>query len=209
MAKRSPGDVYAELVAAGFSSDQATIMTAIAGAESGYDDQVLGDEGLQTNTWGPSFGLFQIRTLKADTGSGSNRDITRLASSDAEQARAAYAISGGGRDFTPWSVFTSGAYQQYLPTARQAAGTGSAGGSASDGGGPFPTWGPDWLPWNWPSNAANSAVAQGLAGGRHIVLEVAFVGLGLALLAAGTFVATRTVRNRVDLPRRVLRGALG
>jgi hypothetical protein len=202
MSKRDPGQVYADLVAAGFSPDQATVMTAIAGAESGYDDQILGDLGLQNAMWGPSFGLYQIRTLKADTGSGSYRDITRLASSDAEQAKAAYAISGGGRDFTPWSVFTSGAYQQYLNTARTAA---ASGGSASSDG-PFPTWGPDWLPWNWPSLAANSAVAQGLAGGRGIVLEVAFVGMGLALLAAGTFVATRTVRNRIDLPRRLLGG---
>ena len=205
MAKRSPGDVYADLVGAGFSPDQATIMTAIAGAESGYDDQIQGDLGLQTNVWGPSYGLYQIRTLKADTGSGSNRDITRLAGSDAEQARAAYAISGGGRDFTPWSVFTSGAYQQFLPAARQAAATG---GSTSSEGGPFPTWGPDLLPWNWPSAAANAADAklkEGLAGGRHIVLEVVFVGLGLALVGVGTIVATRTVRNRIDVPRRVAR----
>lgn len=191
MGKRLPGDVYQDLINVGFSPDAATIMVAIAGAESGYDDQIQGDLGLQDANWGPSFGLFQIRTLKAETGSGSNRDITRLAGSDAEQARAAFQISGGGRDFTPWSTFTNGAYQGFLGGAQAA-----AGGAADPGDGPFPTWGPDWLPWNWPSNAANSATAQALVGGRHILLEAVFVAGGLVLVGGGFYLATRPVSRR-------------
>ncbi len=46
-------------------------------------------------------------------------------------ARAAKRISGRGRDWTPWSVFNSGAYKQYLDVAQQAVdqvyGTRSAG----------------------------------------------------------------------------------
>lgn len=186
MAKRLPGDLYADLTAAGFDPQSATIMVAIAGAESGYDDQIQGDLGLQDATWGPSFGLYQIRTLRGDTGSGSNRDITRLAGSDLEQARAAYAISQGGRDFTPWSTFTNGAYQGFLGTAQASA----AGATGSAGSGPFPTFGPDWLPWNWPSALANKVDEQAstaLAGGRHILLEVLFVGAGLGLVFAGAY----------------------
>jgi hypothetical protein len=182
VAKRLPGDVYADLIAVGFDPQSATTMVAIAGAESGYDDQAQGDLGLQDANWGPSFGLFQVRTLKGQTGTGSNRDITRLASSDLEQAKAAYAISSGGRDFTPWSTFTSGAYQGFLGTAQA-----SAAGATGGGDGPFPTWGPDWLPWNWPSLAGNSAAAQALTGGRHILLEAVFVLAGLGLIAAGSY----------------------
>lgn len=195
VSKRLPGDVYQDLIAAGFDPQAATIMVAIAGAESGYDDQIQGDLGLQDANWGPSFGLFQIRTLKNDTGAGTNRDITRLSGSDLEQAKAAYQISGGGRDFTPWSTFTNGAYQGFLGTAQASA----AGGAAAAGGdGPFPTWGPDWLPWNWPSAAANKvadatsdAVSTGLTGGRQILLEAVFVGGALVLVGAGLYVATR------------------
>src|SRR6478752_6823228 len=111
MAKQSPGSVYRQLLAAGFTPTQATLMTAVGGAESGWNDTARGDLSLQDNTWGPSFGLFQIRTAKAQTGTGSDRDITWLAASPAHQAQAAYDISHGGTDFTPWSVYTSGAYR--------------------------------------------------------------------------------------------------
>ena len=182
MAKQLPSDLYAQLTAAGFDPQAATTMVAIAGAESSYNDAALGDQGLQTSTWGPSFGLFQIRTLKTATGSGGDRDIATLAGNDQAQIRAAYDISHGGTDFSPWTTYTSGKYQQFLPTAAQAA---TAGG---EGGGGLPTWGPSWLPWNWPSvagNAAQGATTQVLAGARSITVEAAFVILGLALVAGG------------------------
>jgi hypothetical protein len=207
VAKRVPSQVYATLIEAGFSPDQAVIMTAIAGAESSYNPAALGDVRLQTATWGPSYGLFQIRTLKADTGRGTNRDISRLGRSDLEQARAAYAISHQGRDFTPWTVYRTGAYQSYLPGARAAAtDVGVVVPARAEGDGPFPTWGPKWLPWNWPSAAGNAAAEQALGGARHIAVEAAFVGLGLVLVAAGAYVATRPADNR--LRRRVL-GVVG
>ena len=94
MAKRTASDIYATLVAAGFSKSAAITMTAISLAESGGNPSILGDQGLQTSTWGPSYGLFQIRTLKADTGKGTDRDINALAKSDLRQAQAA--AKGGG-----------------------------------------------------------------------------------------------------------------
>src|SRR4051812_4551976 len=114
MAKRTPSDVYADLVARGFTPAQAVTMTAIAGAESGYDDANLGDVRLEDNTWGPSYGLYQIRTLKAQTNTGQDRDINWLAASDTNQATAAWDISQHGRDFSPWTTFTRGTYQQFL-----------------------------------------------------------------------------------------------
>lgn len=76
--------------------------------------------------------------------------------------------------------------------------------TTGSGPGPAPTWGPAWLPWNWPSDAANSAsstVTTALAGGRSIAIEIAFVGLGLALVLGGAFVtvwpSVRQQGNRV------------
>src|SRR5262245_26484467 len=95
-------------------------MLAVGTAESGLDDTTIGDVALETNTWGPSFGMFQIRTLKADTGLGTDRDINALAASDAAQARAAYDISRHGTDFSAWTDYVNGAYQQYLGQAAAA-----------------------------------------------------------------------------------------
>lgn len=113
MTKRTPEEIYAALITAGFPSASAQTMTAIALGESGGDDAAQGDIALQDSTWGPSYGLFQIRTQKAATGTGGVRDIAALAGDIDAQAKAAYEISGQGRDFTPWTVYTSGRYQQF------------------------------------------------------------------------------------------------
>ena len=169
MAKRSASDIFLDLLDAGFSAASATIMTAIALAESGGDPAAVGDVALQDNTWGPSFGLYQIRTLKHSTGSGVARDITALVDPEF-QAQAAYSISGSGTNFTPWSVYTSGAYQAYLGQAQQAADQITT----------FATG-----PFGLPGLGGSSTVEEVLAGGRAIAVEAAFVGLGLVLIVAG------------------------
>lgn len=194
MAKRTPAEVYAALIAAGFSAPAATTMTAISGAESGWDNTALGDVNLQTNVWGPSYGLFQVRTVKGDTGRGTDRDISRLAGSDAAQAKAAYDISQGGRDFSPWSVYTSGKYQSFLPAA------GTPATAAASSSGPFPTWGPSWLPWNWLAGAGNSAVAQSLSGVRSLALEAGFVLLGIGLVGTGAFLVVSPGVRKIAQP---------
>lgn len=78
---------------------------AIAIAESGGDAGEVGDEGLQDQKWGPSIGLWQIRSLKAEEGKGGLRDGSKLRD-PAFNARAMYSISGGGKNWKPWSVFT-------------------------------------------------------------------------------------------------------
>lgn len=198
MARRPPEDVYADLIAAGFSPQAATTMTAIAGGESGWDASALGDLGLQTDKWGPSFGLYQIRTLKSETGKGTYRDIQWLAQSPVNQARAAYAISGGGSNFQPWTVYTSGKWRGFLDTARAAAG-GVRDVIATGSDGPFPTFGPDWAPWNWPSNAGNAATARILSGSRNLIIEGLVVALGLVVVGLGVARAVQpTVRRGVD-----------
>ena len=70
MATLSPSQIYTLLLQGGFSPDKARLMTAIAQAESARNPGAIGDVALQNGTWGPSVGLFQVRTLKAETGDG-------------------------------------------------------------------------------------------------------------------------------------------
>jgi hypothetical protein len=120
MATLSPSQIYTLLLQGGFAPDDARMMTAIAAAESSRNPGAVGDVGLQTATWGPSVGLFQIRTLKAETGTGSDRDIQRLMNNPAEQVKAALNISNGGRNLRPWSTYTNGSYRKFLDEPLQA-----------------------------------------------------------------------------------------
>lgn len=114
MPKRTPAEVYQALIAAGWPPAGARIMTAVAGGESGWRDDALGDTRLQDATWGPSVGAFQIRTLKRDTGTGSARDITALMGDLNAQAKAAWEISKHGTDFNPWTVYRTGRWKDFL-----------------------------------------------------------------------------------------------
>lgn len=184
MAKRTAAEITADLLAVGFDSAAAATMTAIALAESGGDDTALGDVSLETNVWGPSYGLFQVRSLKGDTGRGTDRDAAWLAQSDANQAKAAYDISAHGTDFTPWTTYTRGTYQQYLGQAQQALATALP---AQNVPGPVPTWGPSWLPWNLPGNLINPKIAQSVGGARTIAIEAIFVIAGVAVAGVGIY----------------------
>jgi hypothetical protein len=104
--------------AAGFTGEALAIVLGITYMESwdstglgGYVDAV-GDITLVDAKWGPSVGLPQVRTLRNPYVWGPLdrwRDATKLRD-PAFQAAAAFALSKQGTDFTPWSVFKSGAY---------------------------------------------------------------------------------------------------
>lgn len=189
MTTRSPEQTYALLRQAGFNDAGATIMTAIAGPESGYDDQNIGDVSLENATYGPSYGLFQIRTEKAATGTGGNRDQAWLAASDLNQAKAAYAISSGGTNFAPWSTYNDGKYQSYLSGAKTAAATvgsniagflgGAAGNIASSVGNAV---------GGVASSALDSIITPLLDGGKKLGFTVGFAALGGLLLLSGLVV---------------------
>jgi len=80
-----------------------------------------------------SYGPWQINMFgpmgparRKQFGLTSNTDLYNLDTN----AKAAYAISSGGKNFTPWSTFTSGLYLAYMPRARTAAGNPDSTGSA-------------------------------------------------------------------------------
>lgn len=113
MATLSPVQIYTLARGAGLSAAAATTATAVALAESGGRTDAMGDVGLENATWGPSVGLWQIRSLKAQSGSGQDRDATRL-TDPTFNARAMANISGAGKSFGAWTTYTSGAYKKHL-----------------------------------------------------------------------------------------------
>jgi len=160
----TPAQAFALARGAGFDPASAAIMTAIAGPESGYRTDAMGDIGLQDGTWGPSVGLWQIRSLKAQNGTGGPRDVSRLTDPTFNAASAKSIYDGQG--LHAWSTFTSGAYLSFLPGARTAAATGgsplAAGASTTaQNAGLGPLSG--WNPFAWPGQLAGS-VASGVTG---------------------------------------------
>jgi hypothetical protein len=113
MATLSPAQIYTLALNAGLSSTTAAVATAVALAESGGRTDAQGDVGLQNATWGPSVGLWQIRSLKAEYGKGTPRDASMLTNPDFN-ARAMASISNGGKNFKPWTTYTSGAYKKQI-----------------------------------------------------------------------------------------------
>lgn len=99
-----PPQLVAALKKAGFTGQGLQTMLAIAGAESSYNPHALGhnDDGSVDR------GVFQIN----------NRWHSEVSDADAfdieKSAAAAFKISNGGRDFSPWSTYTGGQYQGYL-----------------------------------------------------------------------------------------------
>jgi cell wall-associated NlpC family hydrolase len=103
------------------------------------DAHALGDIGLQTAKWGPSVGVFQIRSLK-DPSAYSGLDRLRVRSkltSATYNAEVAYKMSASGTRWTAWSVFNSGAYKAHVgrqdAIVENWAGLPAAGGGGGDG----------------------------------------------------------------------------
>ncbi len=105
---------------AGFRGENLVIAVAVAKGESGFRSDAIGDRHLSDQTWSHSVGLFQVRCLHAERGTGKVRD--EVANLDpAHNARAAWEISGrGANNFQPWSVFTNNDYRLHLESVRPA-----------------------------------------------------------------------------------------
>jgi Lysozyme like domain/NlpC/P60 family/Bacterial TSP3 repeat len=99
----SPEDIYRVARAAGFSPDQATTMTAIALAES------RGNLSAHNSSGEDSRGLWQIN-LDAHRSWAGDMDLT----DPVQNALAAYRVSRGGTDISPWTVTHGGTGARYL-----------------------------------------------------------------------------------------------
>lgn len=112
---------------AGFRGQDLVTAVAVAGGESSYN---ISGPGATNNAdgrstiWGPSLGLFQIRTLQNPSAYGGldrNRDPNIIggaenAQNNANVAHQIYNRSG----FREWGAFTNGTYTRHLDTAQAA-----------------------------------------------------------------------------------------
>lgn len=183
MARHTTGEIYAAARAVGLSSAQAVLATAVAVAESGntgLDDTAKGDIALQNNTWGPSVGVWQIRTLKAQTGQGTDRDIAALSGNLSRQAQAMKAISSGGTNFGAWTTYTRGTYQKFLGQATAAA-VGSTTGAS------LPTTNTALgLPG---AGAIGDVLNSAVEPARNLAVKLLVTALGFAVFAGGVILA--------------------
>jgi hypothetical protein len=105
---------------AGFDGESLVIMLAVTLGESAGDPYSHGDRQIADGKWGDSVGWMQIRTLRAQKGTGGPRDEDALLD-PVNQAAAAWRISNGGTNWQPWGAFTNGSYRKFLDQARKAA----------------------------------------------------------------------------------------
>lgn len=106
--------------AAGFQGVGVPVAVAIAMAESSLNQNAVGDVYLQTVKWGPSVGLWQIRSLKpAYLHLEPIRNYSNLFD-PAYNAKAAFAISKGGTDFSAWSTYVNNSYAKYIANVEKA-----------------------------------------------------------------------------------------
>lgn len=112
---------------AGFASSEIGTMVAIALAESGGDTSALGDQALETREWGPSVGLWQIRSLQAEKGKGTERDETANLDPQTNAVHAKAIRDSQG--LSAWSTYTSNAYALFLARGNAAAANAGSGGT--------------------------------------------------------------------------------
>jgi hypothetical protein len=108
MANLSARDIYRYARLAGFNPDQATTMTAIALAESSGNPDAHATRGEDSR------GLWQINVAAHGDWASRINLYDPL-----ENAKAAYRVSGGGRDISPWTV-THAANARYLTYREEA-----------------------------------------------------------------------------------------
>jgi hypothetical protein len=117
VSKLSPEQIAHAAHDAGFRGHDLTTAVAIALAESGGDPRA--HNGVPPDN---SYGLWQINMIGAlgpDRRDQFDLDSNKELFDPETNAKAAFAISGKGDSFQPWSTFTNGAYKSHLDEARK------------------------------------------------------------------------------------------
>jgi hypothetical protein len=113
--KMKPTELRSLATQVGFTGSDIHIAAAVAMAESGGDPDIVGDKKLVDNKWGPSYGLFQIRSLKHPE-QFSGPDKLRIAGKLKDphyNATTAKAIKHA-HGWEQWSTFRNRAYLQHM-----------------------------------------------------------------------------------------------
>jgi lysozyme-like protein len=154
----------AELAAAaGFTGNDLDTAVAVALAESSGNSDAIGDVSLQTDVFGPSVGLWQIRSVNPGHGNAFDQaHRNQQANMDpATNAANAYAIQQQS-GWNQWSTYTGGDYRRFLDRAR----------AAQQGGGtqtPTPQPAPAQRPAG--QNGGQSSNSQGFMGELQKLIE--------------------------------------
>lgn len=111
---------YQALRQAGASPQLATILTAVGGAESGWNASAVNNN---PSTGDYSIGVWQINYYGSLLASRSAEfgPPDQLIGNLAAQAHAAVTLAHGGSGLSNWTTYTSGAFSAYLLQAQQAA----------------------------------------------------------------------------------------
>lgn len=113
------GGLYDLARTAGWPRSQARTAAAVALAESHGRTCAVGDVALQDRTWGPSVCAWQVRSLRAEHGTGRSRDERYNLSSPDRCAASAHAVwrESGWR---AWSTFLHRTHLRWLPAVDRA-----------------------------------------------------------------------------------------
>lgn len=196
-------EVYQLARDAHLSHNTAITATAVAIAESGLRTDAVGDVALQDAKWGPSLGLWQIRSLK-NAAAYPERDATML-KEPKYNALSMALISSRGSDFSPWSTYKDGKYREHLARVQSQVvkGAGPVAPAPSTGGGGTAPTVPNGDPL-WPGSSGQLTITPlggqsrgsniGLPGADDLVTTLleglviaAGVGLGVTLVAIGAW----------------------
>lgn len=117
--------VLAALYKAGARGNQLVTLGAITEGESGRKIAAVGDVDIQTGDWGPSVSVFQIRTLKSQTGKGTTRDIKRASTLEGGALSAVelwnQSQERGHDPGKPWTAYLKGWHGPHLASYTAAA----------------------------------------------------------------------------------------
>lgn len=105
---------------AGARGHQLITLAAITEGESGRRVDALGDVDIATGKWGPSGGAFQVRSVRAERGKGTTRDLDRVLTLEGG-ARSAVELWNQAQDRgqdpgSPWTAYLRGYHIGMMPT---------------------------------------------------------------------------------------------
>lgn len=181
MSTLSPNEIAGAARAAGFRGRALVIAVAVALAESSGDPTATNH-----NTNGTTdYGLWQINSVHAGIlRQGSWSDPT-------DNARMAYAVSNGGRNWVPWTTFNDGAYLAHMPAATVAAGNPLPPGSV-----PQPTSGVTPVDFGSTMGAlSNFGSLASLLLNPFTYIRLAMFGVGFGLVVMGLVHVSGTART--------------
>lgn len=116
----APSLAAAICINVGFRGEALVTALAVAKAESDLDAWVQNNSA-NDYKWGPAVGLFQVRTLR-NPSAASGLDRQRVLADmkyPARNAKFAYELSKGGKNWKPWTAYTNGSYRKFIEQARE------------------------------------------------------------------------------------------